>query len=230
ELAARWQALPPASLRPRRAGETFFVVPVKTRPEVIFDPGTQQLLAPLTDPTGGPTLVLIHPFTSRGAGGLAAALAALQRPDWTLKFVAGTVRRQSGYVIDPVNLVFDTPTGRQGILPWLDPAPDQSPVTTEAEAITEDTAIDTRTAFFQALSVMLEEVCLVGLQRYRVRNSHSELQTQAEQMGYGLFARHLNAFFLEANRQSSAAEPNPAALAPTIFSLLAITQLARDID
>ncbi len=120
ELTARLRLLPPASFRPRREAADFHVCPLDGVEHAAFDPATNAIAAMLRDRSG---LVarLWHPWTTRGASGADALLAALTSGARPL-FVAGQVR-PSGPVllISPTAVVFaGEGASRQTVMPWLD--------------------------------------------------------------------------------------------------------------
>lgn len=115
ELRARLGLLPPRSLRPRRMGEDFHVLPVAANTPVEFDRTTQSLTSVLTD-TGGVSVTLVLPWHSRAAAGTARMEESLTEN--AAAFVSGHVSLTSaGLVIEPAGIVL-----RSGgfLQPWVD--------------------------------------------------------------------------------------------------------------
>lgn len=120
EIAARRRAQPPASLRPRRVGEDFFVCPIERVEYATFDSFTQSVFAVIVD-ANGVQATLMHPFTSRGATGTEKLLHYLTNYADALRFIAGTVEtNRSGLLFHPVNLIFEVEGKRQSVQPWVD--------------------------------------------------------------------------------------------------------------
>ncbi|MCI0351524.1 MAG: hypothetical protein L0Z53_19040, partial [Acidobacteriales bacterium] len=120
EILARRQTQPPASLRPRRIGEDFYVCPVQQVEFANFDPFSQSVLAVLND-VNGAQATLIHPYTSRGAEGTEKLLWWLRHHPQDTRYIAGHVSvNRGGLVFHPVALVFEAEGRRQMLQPWLD--------------------------------------------------------------------------------------------------------------
>lgn len=123
EVRARLATLPPASLRPRRVGEDFHVVPIKHVEEATFSVRDQAVTATLVDELGRHAL-LFHPFTNRNRAGTERLLAWLSRAPEDIQFVAGAMRIGAhGLIIRPTAVVFappDDPESRFMIQPWVD--------------------------------------------------------------------------------------------------------------
>lgn len=120
DVRARLANLPPASLRPRRHGEDFHVVPVVRVENARFEQREHALRATLVDAAGG-TVQLHHPFETRNRNGTRRALQWLTTRTDDLRFVAGRFRRGSdSLVVSPTALVFETTKGRVLVQPWVD--------------------------------------------------------------------------------------------------------------
>lgn len=117
ELRAHREALPPATMRPRRAGENLHVCPV-TRVEMrTLDPATRRIEATLVD-SAGDSILLVHPYYSRGRNGFLQLWNALEKDQ--PRFVAGIVRGAAkGLTIEPTALVVESGGARRAVLPWI---------------------------------------------------------------------------------------------------------------
>ncbi|RYD31773.1 MAG: hypothetical protein EOP86_17175, partial [Verrucomicrobiaceae bacterium] len=120
ELRARLSLLPPRSLRPRRDGEDFHVLPIDSNTAPVFDPATQLITATLRDTTGG-TAQLRLPWTARGEAGCEAVLRRLTE-NGTL-FVSGQVGLSpAGLTINPAAIILRGEP-RVMLQPWVDETP-----------------------------------------------------------------------------------------------------------
>ncbi len=123
EVRARLATLPPASLRPRRVGEDFHVVPIAKVENASFSVRDQAVIATLVDQLGN-TAHLQHPYTNRNRSGTERLLANLTRNPEQICFVAGNMHVGAhGLVIQPTAVVFkseDDPDNRYMIQPWID--------------------------------------------------------------------------------------------------------------
>lgn len=119
QLMARFAALPPTWLRPRRRTDDLHVVRVHSVENVVFDAAHQRLTAILTDAEGNSAL-LVHPFLARGADGFDHLADALRLHGSQVRFVCGHVRPAGKSLeIRPVSIVIDDGTNRRAILPWV---------------------------------------------------------------------------------------------------------------
>ena len=120
EVRARFGAMPPASLRPRRVGEDFHVVPIQRVEGARFDVATQSVVATLID-ARGQRAEMAHPYTNRSQQGTERLLAwCVTRAERAL-FVAGQMHVGArGLVIHPTGVVFDEDGVRTLIQPWVD--------------------------------------------------------------------------------------------------------------
>ncbi|MEC9442320.1 MAG: hypothetical protein VYE40_14540 [Myxococcota bacterium] len=127
EIRARLGALPPASLRPRRIGEDFHVVPVARVEEATFSVRDQAVTATLVDSLGR-TAMLFHPYTNRNRAGTERLLARLTRDPEHIEFIAGNMHVGAhGLIIRPTALVFkEDDDSRSMLQPWVDAFEDRS--------------------------------------------------------------------------------------------------------
>ena len=121
EVRARLASLPPASLRPRRIGEDFHVVPVAQVEQATFSVRDQAVTATLVDALGRKA-VLFHPYTNRNRAGTERLLARLTREPEKIEFIAGTMHVGAhGLIIRPTALVFHEDEDTRTMLqPWVD--------------------------------------------------------------------------------------------------------------
>jgi hypothetical protein len=121
ELRTRLQMLPPRSLRPRRAGEDFHVLPISAHSVPKFDPTSQLITATLQDHAGG-TVQLRLPWTARSAAGCEAVLTRI--PENSLRYVSGEIGLSAhGPTINPAALILSGGGTISMIQPWVDDAP-----------------------------------------------------------------------------------------------------------
>ena len=162
EVAAHLGHQAPAFLRPRRAAENLFVVPIIAAHDARFDGGAQEIRAALRDAANGEAH-LVHPFSARGAAGFEALLQLLQS-QITLKFVAGRVEMGAdGLTIAPLALVYEADGKRHILLPWLAEvgvsAQAQTPVAAQATSAPDDPLRDWQ----RECDALLGETWLLGL-------------------------------------------------------------------
>ncbi len=164
EVRAKLQALPPASLRPRRVGEDFHVVPIKRVQRASFSVRDQAIMATIVDDHDH-TALIYHPYTDRNRQGTERLLAMLERYPDKIKFVSGTMHVGAhGLIIEPAGLVFDPdddPDARILVQPWVDPFIDRSATDTELGAARPP--LDPIDMFRSELSQSLGELYLLGL-------------------------------------------------------------------
>ena len=122
EAAGVVSATFPAPLGPRSVGTGIVVVPVLAVADAGFDPAAQSVTATLVTPDGG-AIALVHPYTSRAAGGAEALLDGLTAG--TVRFVAGAASaRGSATVVRPCGVVVEDAAGaRRLVAPWTDTSP-----------------------------------------------------------------------------------------------------------
>ena len=164
EVRARLQTLPPASLRPRRVGEDFHVVPITRVEEATFSVRDQAVTATLIDPLGRRAMIF-HPYTNRNRLGTERLLARLSSAPESIHFVAGSMRVGAhGLIVRPTGVVFDAPDRpdtREMIQPWVDEFPEREASDTQlGNARPPLDPIDT---FRAELANALGELYLLGL-------------------------------------------------------------------
>jgi hypothetical protein len=168
ELTALLAALPPPSLRPRRVTEDLFVAAVDHVDAPHYDAVEQAVLATLVDTSGG-RATLVHPYTTRSAGGTQSLLAWLSRPDARLKFVAGHARPSpSGLVMHPISAVFEHQQQRISVQPWIGPPVGPPAASAAAEmmpAMPAAVALPPVAAALQQWQAALGELWLMGTRR-----------------------------------------------------------------
>jgi hypothetical protein len=184
EARARLGALPPACLRPRRVGEDFHVLAVTAAEPPAFDPVTQTVRSVLRD-AAGDVAFLEHPYTTAGRQGAEALMARLSADGASLRFVSGEVRGTArGLVVHPVCLVFQGPSGRTALQPWVESfhgTPAGGPLPAEAAAAPQDPV----TGYLNRLAHALGELYLLGLMHADppLVRAWRELARQAEALG-----------------------------------------------
>ena len=161
EIAAQLSARPPPALRPRGEAGDLYVVRVARVDAVTFDTHYQAVFATLVDAAGAHA-TLRHSFTSRGAGGCEAVLAALRGP---VCFVSGHVTLDRGaLVVRPLGLVVPGSSNRVMVQPWVDPAPDEVGEAPHASAVS-GAATDPVSDFLSAVQEEVADVFVSGLVR-----------------------------------------------------------------
>jgi hypothetical protein len=225
-LRARLAALPPSCLRPRRAGEDFFVLPVAVVASAGFDHATQTTVAELRDATGNAAR-LVHPYADGNAGGTEALLDALTR---SVKFVSGVIRvAAGGLVVEPCAVIVEESGVRRAVLPWGDAAPTGRPAAGITPGDTGHSA-EPLTAAFEALSLATEELIVVGLRRAdtNAERRWRELQHRADSLGLARVGTLLAAVAdgLAGKRASTAWDAD--ATADAFARVVALLRLSRD--
>jgi hypothetical protein len=164
ELTALLAALPPPSLRSRRVTEDVFVVVVDQVEGPRFDPAAQAVIATLIDGVGN-RATLLHPYTTRSAGGTQSLLDWLLRGDARLKFVAGHARPStSGLVLHPISAVFEHQQERIAVQPWIDSRKASAPSNTLPGAAA-DGVVQPLAAALQQWQAAISELWLIGTRR-----------------------------------------------------------------
>jgi hypothetical protein len=182
ELTARLRLLPPASFRPRREAADFHVCPLDGVDHAAFDPATNAIVAVLRDRAGA-AAQLWHPWTTRGAPGAEALLAALTSGAKPL-FVAGQVRPSGpALLIRPTAVVFaGEGDSRWAVMPWLG-----APAATLAAAAQPQRLGTGRVhARYAAATELAAELVLSGVRRAGARGwpGWSRAIAEAEEGGY----------------------------------------------
>lgn len=120
EILARASAQPPATLRPRRPGEDFYVCALKGVQTVRFDNASQTVQALLID-SEDKLAMMVHPYTSRGAEGVENLLWWLNNHPDEILYVSGKFKPgHIGLVIHPISLIFEGQGHRHMVQPWID--------------------------------------------------------------------------------------------------------------
>ncbi len=225
-LRTRIAALPPSSLRPRRAAEDFFVLAVHAVEAVRFDGPSQTTLATLRDAAGNAAL-LRHPYTDGGRGGTEALLAALAG---SVKFVSGVVRVAHGELtVEPCAVVVERERGREVVLPWIDAAP-VGGAATASVAASEAQPRDTLTATMEALQLAVEELLVVGLRRADagVERRWLEVQRTTESAGLTQFGGLLAKLVEKLAEKRRTARWDVQQTAEVLTRIVALLRLVRD--
>ena len=163
QLRARFGAMPPSFLRPRRRTENLHVVRVAEVDDVTFDEASQRLRARLVDHRGE-VATLTHDYHARAHAGFEALLERLRAGPGALRFVCGHVRStKASLEIRPVSAVFAEADRHVCVMPWVEPAQEAS-THTRAHA-SAGRPLSTAEAFLAAVQDELSEVMMVGVRR-----------------------------------------------------------------
>ena len=124
EARAVRNAAVPAPLGPRAKGANLVVLPLASIEERGFSVATQCVVARARVPDGE-SLLIVHPYSRRAAGGAERLLEALNAAGHgaaAARFVSGEVRVEGAEtVIAPVGLVVESAGGsRRMVQPWVD--------------------------------------------------------------------------------------------------------------
>lgn len=219
EARARLLNLPPASLRPRRLGEDFHVLPVQSTSNARFDARSQMVQATLHDSTGE-TIQLAHPYTTRNRAGTERLLNWLKRAPDAIRFVAGPLRVRGGALtVEPSAVVFDEGGSRTMVQPWVD---DMDDYMEESQVSIQEAA-----PAAHALDVMHRDICaLVGdavltgcdFSR-RDRSAWERAARLAEALGVSSLSTAIGRW-LNAGADEAASQ---------LLTLACVSRLARDI-
>lgn len=213
ELRARIESRPPASLRPRRFGEDFVVLPVSAVRDARFDSRAQMLRCTVLD-TEGEGIELQHPYSNRGRSGLERALQWLSGSA-KLLFVAARARMTArGLILSPTGLVFEDGSRREIVQPWIDDMDDLLERSTVEISPAQDDA-DPLDNYRAELSEWLGNTAVVGLDQRDLSGASKLLQT-AQSLGM-------------ASHQSSLAKLASEADAAAFLELLVASKLAHDL-
>jgi hypothetical protein len=229
ELDARLDALPPASLRPRRVAEDFHVLPVAGVEAARFDGPTQCVEAVLRD-AGGRGVLLSHPYTSRGRDGAEALLARLLAAPDKLRFVSGPVRRSAaGLLVRPVCLVWQDGTTRTALQPWIERRPADAAAEEPIEA--GRPAADPVAEYLRRLQEELGELFVLGLRRADERSAArwDELRRQGEAVGLTRLAGQTGELAGALRRKAHALDWDWRSAAPALLRLAVLARAAQDL-
>ena len=127
EIVARLRILPPASLRPRRVGESIFVCSIKSTEDVQYIHARGCVVATLHDQAGG-VAQLQFAYSSRGHTGFEQLLGTLRSPEYSLRFLScHATMRHSRLILSPLCAIFEpnredrleSKLQRFAVLPWI---------------------------------------------------------------------------------------------------------------
>jgi len=163
EIEAHLSQSPPRSLRPRRAGEDVFVVPIAGIEEGRFFGAHQEVRAVLRDGSGGGA-TLIHPYVARGEDGVDALLTCVQAGQ-EVRFVAGRFGMTgAGLIVSPLALIIERGAVRSMIQPWVNGRMEARGISNrETSAVEQE--VDPVRDFKMQLMEELGELLLIGLGR-----------------------------------------------------------------
>ncbi len=161
EISARLESLPPASLRPRRVGEDFFVLPVADVRNVRFSSRAQAVKCDIVDSVGG-IARMQHDFETRNQTGTERLLNWLTKRPHDVRYIAAIARQTAaGLELRPTAVVFEVDGARVMVQPWVDDMDDHLEV---AETKVSDTAaIDALVAFRKRLGASMGTILVSGL-------------------------------------------------------------------
>jgi hypothetical protein len=231
ELRARLAMLPPASLRPRRVGEDFHVVPIAAVEASGFDAMTQAVRATIRD-ARGEFAELEHPSDARGREGVEAILGRLANQPDKLRFVAGRARTgPRGLLIAPMAMVFqDGPASvREIVQPWIDRAGTSTPGPAAIEP--PNRVVDPIDEYLRQILIATGELFVLGLARSdsQVAGRWRELTRLGQAIGFHRLARPILALADELDRKRQVArwDANPAAR--LMIEIAALVRMAGDL-
>ncbi|MBS0206195.1 MAG: hypothetical protein JSS49_25145 [Planctomycetes bacterium] len=230
ELSARLDLLPPSCLRPRRLTEALHVCPLERIEDVTFDIQSQRLVGTAID-IAGERAVISHPFTTRGKVGFEGLAAALADPALKPRFICGQVsRRQSGVLIEPVCLVFETAEGkRRAISPWIESRAAET--RTGHDVVPSDATVSPLQAALNELGLELNELLLNGLRRTGASGAKrwGFLASQVRRVGFVRLGDRIHQLSTRLAEHSERVQWDPAVAVSQTFNLLMLCRLADDI-
>ncbi|MEP0873942.1 hypothetical protein NDA01_30000 [Trichocoleus desertorum AS-A10] len=230
ELSHRLSTLLPASLRPRRLTENFYVCKVAAVEVAIFNTAEQIVQAVLRDRQGN-LISLIHPYTARGRNGTENLLTALSQHPETLQFVAGQVRLSSqGLVIAPISLIFQQSSGRMMLQPWVDslaPSPSVSPAPLCSHS---PTLSPPHHHYLQQLTPALGELLLIGLQRVDAQTIRywQELDRLGAALGFVRLLKPIQQLATALTQKSTTLQWDDQPVTEAILSIALLVKLAHE--
>lgn len=164
EVRTRLAALPPASLRPRRVGEDFHVVPVTRVENASFSVRDQAVTATIIDEQGH-VAMLYHPYTNRNRAGTERLLSWLTNSPDEVCFVAGNMHVGAhGLIVKPTAVVLTTPQDKETrfmLQPWVDGFEERE--STDTQLGNARPPLDPIDVFRSELANALGELFLLGL-------------------------------------------------------------------
>jgi len=217
EIRARLEILPPASLRPRRLGESLFVCPIQGLENVRFDSRSGHLQADLID-AHNTTALLQLPYASRGSMGFEQLCSSLQRDDVSLCYLsANATVRKDRLVLKPLAAVFEEASAetekakRFAVLPAVGSTTIDE---IESEKDTSDTATSEsepaleKTPFSHFLDRwhrQMSEEMLLGIERISAAHIQewTELSEHAEKVGLIQLASLIKQFAVEVGQKET---------------------------
>ena len=228
QIEAHFQGAAPAALRPRRAGEDIFVVPIAGVEAVKFALSEQETRATLRDASGDAAL-LVHPYAARGASGTEALLAALESGE--VRFVAGRFSRDaSGLKVAPLSLICETGGARTMIQPWV--SQNSTAKSSEApQTTTPGAPPDPLRDFSRQFLAELGELWLIGLSRSDERTARdwSRLAERGAGLGFGRLIAPIEALSAELARQGKVRQWDSAAAQNALFEAAIVALLLAEI-
>jgi hypothetical protein len=229
ELDARLDALPPASLRPRRVAEDFHVLPIASVETARFNGPTQCVEAVLLD-RGGRRVMLSHPYTNRGAEGAEALLARLTTAPECLRFVSGPVRRSTaGLLIRPVCLVWQDGADRTALQPWIERRPADRAAAEPIHAA--GSVADPVAEHLRRVQEELGELFVLGLRRADNRSARrwDELRRQGAALGLARLAARTAPLAEALERKAHVLDWDWRTPAQALLRLVVLTRTAQDL-
>lgn len=234
QINAHFEGAAPTPLRPRRAGEDFFVVPLAGVEDAHFSQSQQETRAVLRD-TSGETALLIHPFSARGASGTQALLAALDDPD-SARFVAGRFSRGAqGLTVSPLSLVCERGGARVMIQPWVSQnaaSPNaQSDAQFAPKSATQSAPLDPLRDFSAQLGEALGELWLLGLARAdeAVARDWARLAGRGAALGFGRLVAPIETLSAELALQSKVRQWDFLAAKNALFEAAVLALLLDEV-
>lgn len=226
ELRDRLLALPPAALRPRRAGEDFHVLTVAGAEGARFDVARQRVVATLRG-AGGRTASLVHPFMARAKDGCDAMLARLG--DSRVRFVSGRVAMvHSELVVEPAAVVFEEDGRRQAVLPWIDSAEGAPGTAVSASEVTSRPPLPRH---LEELRGALASLLVTGLRRADAGAARRllGLAREGETLGLGRLPERFGRLGAELEARQRAARWDPGPAATMACELAVFLRMAQEL-
>ncbi len=206
EINARFNSLPPSTLRPRRVAENFYVCAISSVDNIHFSTSEQLVKATLYDKQGNKA-ILAQPFINRASEGIENLLAKLRVEHKALRFISGLVQFSGLELkITPIALIFENKSNRVILQPWIDKL--DKNLKQEHSLISGKVSIITSpiTSYIKEVTSELEELILLGLEKVSQPNIKlwQELAERALSMGFTRFVKpiaKLRDSFLEKNHK-----------------------------
>ncbi|HEX9997052.1 MAG TPA: hypothetical protein VGB45_07915 [Abditibacterium sp.] len=229
QIEAHFAQAAPAALRPRRAGEDVFVVPVVGVENARFYSSHQEVRAILRDASGAQVL-LIQPYAARSAAGIEALLAALTSSP--VRFIAGRFSRGGeGLIVAPLALIVENGASRSMIQPWV-----SEPLATQGEKLAQEitnrsSPPDPLRDFQMQLQDALGELWLVGLERAdeRVAQHWARLATHGAGVGFGRLIAPIETVSEELARKAKVRQWDSKEAQKSLFEVAILAVLGAEI-